>query len=211
MRALRQKVIRRRGAKQRHTNMGSRKDTRDAADRLCSIIENLEGTPAEDLRSILLNLNPDAEAEEQGFIQHIRSVRRELEASVDAAELQPERGEIPLKGLISEGRRHGLSIAELAGATRLSPVLMKILDMRLARYATIPAQVVEDVATAIRRSVDQVAMYLQGDPVSMAVAYADDNAAAVGPPEQQDFFDVVRADTSLSEERRAQLLGLENR
>jgi len=190
--------------------MGARKENRDAADRLCSILENLEGTPVEDLRSILLNLNPAAGVEEQGFIQHLRSVRRELELIADAGALQPEGGEVPLKGLISEARKCGLSIAELADAARLSPSLVKMLDMRLARYATIPTQVVEDIATAIKRSVEKVALYLQGGPVRTAVAYADDNPAATRPQEQRDFLDVVRADIGLSEERRARLLDLGN-
>jgi hypothetical protein len=189
--------------------MGSRKDNRDAADRLCSIIENLEGTPAEDLRSILLNLNPNADADERNFIQHLRLVRREFEVSTAAAELQSEGSKVALKGLISEARRHGLSVAELADATRLTPTLMKVLDMRLARYATIPAQVIEDIAVAIRRSVDQVSLYLQRDPARPAIAYADEDVA-IGAPEQRDFLDLVRADMSLSEENRTRLFGLGN-
>lgn len=191
--------------------MGSRKNTKDAADRLCSILENLEGTPDEDLRSILLNLNPNADAEEQGFIQHLLSIRRKLEASVDASSLQTESGELALKGLISEARKHGLSVSDLADATGLSPALMKVLDMRLARYITIPAQVVEDVATVIRRSIEQVALYLQSGPVQTAVAYSDQDQTASESPEQRDFFDVVRTDTTLSKERRARLLKLETR
>jgi hypothetical protein len=191
--------------------MGSRKNTRDAADRLCSILENLDGTPAEDLRSILLNLSPNADEEEQGFIQHVLSVRRKLEASTEAESLQPNSGELALKGLISEARNCGLSIGDLADATGLSPTLVKVLDMRLARYATIPAQVVEDLATIIKRSIEQVALYLQGGPVRTAVAYSDQDQTEPGPFEQRDFFDLVRTDTTLSEEHRARLLELGSR
>lgn len=191
--------------------MGSRKNTKDAADRLCSILENLEGTPAEDLRSILLNLSPNAEAEEQGFIQHLLSMHRKLEAPTDTASLQTDSGELALKGLISEARKRGLSVSDLADAAGLSPSLIKVLDMRLARYITIPAQVVEDVATVIRRSVEQVALYLQSKPVQTALAYSDQDQKKAGPPEQQDFFDVVRTDTTLSEERRGQLLKLDTK
>jgi hypothetical protein len=191
--------------------MRRRKDTRDAADRLCSILENLDGTPAEDLQSILLNLNSDAEAEELGFIQHLRSVRSEFEASADAAALQPEVGDAPLKGLISEAKKRGLSVTKLSEVAGLSPSLVKLLDMRLARYATIPPQVIKDVAAAISRSAEQVSLYLQGGPVQTAVAYADDDSEAVRPPEPRDFLEVVRVDTSLSEDRRARLLGLGNR
>jgi hypothetical protein len=191
--------------------MGSRKNTKDAADRLCSILENLEGTPAEDLRSILLNLSPNADAEEQGFIQHMLSMQHKLEASTDAAPLQTDSGELALKGLITEARKRGLSVSDLADATGLSPALMKVLDMRLARYITIPVQVVEDVATVIRRSVEQVSLYLQSGPVQTAVAYSDQDQTATEPPEQGDFFDLVRTDTTLSEERRARLLKLGTR
>lgn len=189
--------------------MGSRKNTKkDAADRLCSILENLEGTPAEDLKSILLNLNSNADAEEQGFIEHLFSIRRKFEGSSDATSLQTDSGELALKGLISEARKRGLSVSDLADATGLSPALMKVLDMRLARYISIPRQVVEDVATVISRSVEQVALYLQSGPVQTAVAYSDQGQTATEPPEQQDFFDVVRTDTTLSEEHRARLLKL---
>lgn len=199
------------GAEQRHTYMRARKNSKDAAERLCSILENLEGTSAEDLRSILLTLSPDADEKEQAFIQHLFSMRRDLEEPADAPSPQAEGGEVALRGLISEARKLGLSVGDLADFTGLSPALMKILDMRLARYPTIPTQVVEDIAKVIRRSIEQVSHYLQGSPARTAVAYSDQDHIAADLPEQQDFFDVVRTDTTLSEERRARLLELGTR
>lgn len=190
----------------RRADMGARKESKDAADRLGSILENLEGTPAEDLRSILLNLDPDAGTREQEFITHLRSLRAGLGAA-EVGETSTEPAEAPLKGLISEARRRGLTASGLSDAAGLSPTLLKMLDMRLARFSTIPAAVVEDLAAALRRGYGEVASYLQAGPALTASAYQEGGRGETPPVGQQDFMELVRADRNLSEARRARLLG----
>lgn len=192
----------------RRADMGARKESKDAADRLCSILENLEGTPAEDLRSILLNVNPDADAKEQEFITHLRSLQTsEAGAATDETPVGEGMPLTPLKGLISEAKKRGLSVSGLADAARLSPSLVKMLDMKLARFATIPTRVVEELAAALGRGAGEVALYLQGGPALTATAYQSEGGEEPRSLEQRDFLELVRDDRNLSEERRASLLG----
>jgi hypothetical protein len=173
-------------------------DEKDVASRLFAMFENLQGTPPDELRTMLTTLDPKAEAEEEAFIQQLRIMQAGLRtATADEAHL---------RGLISEARKCGLSVAELATAVQLSTALVKKLDLRLIRYASIPHQVIERVAGAIKRSAEQVAMYLQGDPIRTADAYSVHSPAA--PDEPQDFFELVSTDASLSEEYRARLMGM---
>lgn len=190
----------------RRADMGARKESKDAADRLGSILENLEGTPAEDLRSILLNLDPEAGAREQEFMTHLRTLRAGL-GRAEAGEASAAPADAPLKGLISEARRRGLTASGLADAAGLSPTLLKMLDMRLARFGTIPAAVVEDLAAALRRGFGEVASYLRAGPALTASAYQAGDRGEAPPVGQQDFMELVRADRNISEERRARLLG----
>lgn len=175
------------------------------------MFENLEGTPAEDLRMMHANLTPNAEAEEQEFIQQLRIMRSGLDTApgeeAAGGRAPAVNDEAPLRGLISEARKRGLTAAELADAARLSVPLVTMLDLRLIRYASIPRQVIEDVAGVIRRSAEQVALYLQGAPIRTAVAYSDADAPAESQ-EQRDFLDAVNTDASLLGERRARLSGM---
>lgn len=175
------------------------------------MLENLEGTPADELQIILGNLSPNAEAEEQGFIDQLRLMRRGLKTDAGEALAGPQeeatRGGAPFRGLVSEARKRGLTTEELADAAQLSVPLIIKLDLRQIRYSSIPRQVIEDVAGAIKRSAEQVAQYLQGDPLRTAALYAEADAARE-EQEPQDFFHLVSVDTSLSVDRRSRLTGM---
>jgi hypothetical protein len=180
------------------------------------MLENLEGTPAEDLQFILGNLNPNAEAEEQRFILQLQSMRGSLESTDDTelAGLQDrvakEKEAAPIRGLLSEARKRGLTTSAFADAVRLSTSLVMKFDLRLIRYTSIPRQVIEDIASTIKISADQVALYLQGDPIRTAVVYSETDVSEESQG-QQDFLDVAREDNSLSEERRGRLLSMVSR
>jgi hypothetical protein len=180
------------------------------------MLENLEGTPADDLRFILGNLNPNAEAEEQMFILQLQSLRGSLEATGDTGltDLQStaakEKEVTPIRGLISEARKRGLTTSAFADAARLSTSLVIKLDLRLIRYASIPRQVIEDISSTIKTSAEQVALYLQGDPIRTAVVYSEADVPEESQG-QQDFLAVTREDNSLSEERRVRLLAMVSR
>ena len=174
------------------------------------MLENLEGTPTEELRLILHNLSPAAEAAEQSFVERLRLMRRGLEAAGGAdlaAASDGAPGEPALRGLISEARKRGLTAAELAEAAQLSVALVTKLDLRRIRYASIPRQVIEEVARALTRSAEQVALYLQGGPIRTAAVFSDGDAPE-DPGGPQDFLEAVHTDASLSAERRARLSGM---
>lgn len=115
-----------------------------------------------------------------------------------------------LKGIIEESRTVGLNIELLADLTDLSAALVRKLDRRLVRYATIPLQVIENLAHAIQREVLEVVRYLQGPPMLVRGA----RYRARRPPtlaDQEDFFDAVQKDPELTGERRRRWLALKPR
>ena len=110
-------------------------------------------------------------------------------------------------GILSEGKNCGLSNVKLARRARLSITLLTKLDLRLVRYKSIPAKVIENVASAVNRTVQEVSRYLQGRPrFAFDASYKADEAPAI--PEQQDFFEAVRTDSSLTDDERESLMSL---
>lgn len=112
-----------------------------------------------------------------------------------------------IASLLEEGRARGLAVAALAEHSELSIPLLLKLDRRLIRFATLPRQIVERVAGAIGRDAASVAAYLQGAPrLATGASYHAPAAPALGA--QEEFAAAVRADLTLPEERRAELLAL---
>jgi hypothetical protein len=111
-------------------------------------------------------------------------------------------------GLLAQGRSSGLSsLAQLADCVELSAALVRKLDRRLIRYTSIPLQLIETFARILRRDVVTIARYLNGTPTLITGAsYKAEQAP--GLTGQQDFFEAVRHDPELSEERRQQWLSL---
>ncbi len=82
------------------------------------------------------------------------------------------------------------------------------LDRRLIRVATIPLEVVESVAQALGRDAAAVLAYLRQPPrFAAGVSYRADATPVLTT--QETFADAVREDLTLSDNRRAHLLGLE--
>ncbi len=122
---------------------------------------------------------------------------------------RPETG-TAIKGLLQEGGSQGLTPRQLADRVDLSGGLLRKLDLRYILYATIPLKLIEAIADAIRREVLSVAQYLKGEPIlPRAASYKARQAPVV--PEQRSFFDEVREDQELDEERRKRWLDLEPR
>lgn len=112
-----------------------------------------------------------------------------------------------LPGLIIRAREVGLNIRDVAERSQLSITLVGLLDRRLVRFASIPREVVDALATALQTQVASVAQYLQQGPsFAPSASFRADEAPTL--PEAQDFADAVRQDPSLDENRRAALLRL---
>lgn len=113
-----------------------------------------------------------------------------------------------IASLLQEGRARGLAVDGLAARAGLSVPLVLKLDRRLIRFATLPRTVIESVASALERDVSAVAAYLSGGPrLAPSASYHARQAPALAG--QEDFADAVRADLTLPDDRRAQLLALE--
>lgn len=113
----------------------------------------------------------------------------------------------PIASLLAEAREQGLSPAGFAARTGLGPLVLRKLERRLIRVATIPREAVEAVAAAIGRDAPAVAAYLHGPPLAPGGAsyFAPDRPAAAEP---QDFAQAVREDSSMSPEQRQRWLDL---
>ena len=118
-------------------------------------------------------------------------------------------GRTPLRGLLTEAARCGLTPDALADATGLSVPLLRKLDRRLVVADTIPRRVTEGIAGALGRDLLAVLGYCRLAP-SFALRTAHRaNQAPTLPTKLEDFFDAVRADPELPADRQAALLALE--
>lgn len=194
-------------------DMARKNDTneKNSVEKLTAWMEELEGTPLEELREIRREMGHDVGGDEQKFLSHLRELNNRLQGAHQPAEQPFAEDEPtipqPVRGLIAEAKARGLSGWKLADTAQLSIALVTKLDRRLIRYASIPRQVIEDIAGALQCGAQRVAAYLQGRPLLPNNAYfkADETPSV---PEQQDFFDEVLEDDSLSEERRQRLLAM---
>jgi hypothetical protein len=142
---------------------------------------------------------------------------RLLQVALDAAQgvLERARAERPavaavraeLPGLVARAGEVGLNICQLADRTQLSVTLVGLLDRRLVRFASIPREVVDALASALQTRAASVTQYLQQSPSFAPSASFRAESAPTLPP-QQDFAEAVRQDPTLDENRRATLLRL---
>ena len=113
----------------------------------------------------------------------------------------------PFESLLSEGRVQGLEPRQFAQVARLGVSLLRKLDRRLIRYASIPRDAIRGLAEVIRNNEASVSAYLQQSP---ALAAATEHRSDQTPVlvEQEDFFDAVRADPTISPEDATRWLEL---
>jgi hypothetical protein len=184
-------------------------NNQSSIEKLTAWMENLDGTPVDELREVLREMGgQDVVGDEEKFLLHVRALNQKLVAA-ESPPMSEGAGIIPAAdlGLIGEAKSKGLTNFQLADLSKLSIVLITKLDRRLIRYASIPRRVIEDVAAALQSSFERVSTYLQGGPLRPADAFysAEDEPTL---PEPRDFFDEVRADPSISEDRRERLLAM---
>ena len=101
------------------------------------------------------------------------------------------------KSLIAEGQINGLEPRQLAQVSRLGVSLLRKLDRRLIRFASIPRAAIRALAEAIQSDEASVSAYLQQSPaLAAATEHRSEQAPALAEPE--DFLDAVRADPTIS-------------
>lgn len=127
--------------------------------------------------------------------------------SADAS-VPPWKGLAPIRGLLTEGARYGFTADTLADQTGLSVPLLRKLDRRLIPADSIPRTVSERLAGALRRDLPVILDYSRLEPRFASGAQHRANQAPALPTRLEDFFDAVRADPELTDERRTALLAL---
>ncbi|HEX8162896.1 MAG TPA: hypothetical protein VF538_13585 [Pyrinomonadaceae bacterium] len=181
----------------------------DAIDSLVGWMENLEGTPSDELRAIRRELGHDVGESERQFHAMLTEKSRALGLELESrAASHPAES---IEGLLKVAKEQGFSTTQqFADATRLSPVLVTMLDRGLISFPSIPPKILDTVASTIKHTVEALSRYLQMGPrLALGASYKAEETPATEDP--QDFFDAVRADPTLSEERRQQLLDLKGR
>jgi len=158
-----------------------------------------------------LPVSPDAaQLPDEVLVEHgLRAVQDLLAAAGRRVQTTPtEPAAAPIQGLLHEARRLGLRPRQFAAATGLGESLLAKLDRGLIRFASIPSQALEALATTLQRDLGSVRDYLaQRNPsVAAAAAFKAEQAPQAGEPE--DFFSAVTADTTMSDEQRARWLDL---
>jgi hypothetical protein len=169
--------------------------------RLTGWMDSPETMNLEDLRSVRRMLGDDVPESEQNFLALLGTLREGLQVQEIGAEPQ-------LKGILAAAKSIGLDAMGLANSAALSVVLVTKLDRRLIAFRSIPGQVIDTLAAALRQSGALVTDYLQQGPV-LATEGRFRASEAPSLPGVQDFFDAVRSDKSIGEDRRGALLALE--
>lgn len=113
----------------------------------------------------------------------------------------------PFESLLAEGQARGLGPAQLGDAAGLGLSTLRKLDRRLIRFASIPRQAIEALAASLQRTTDALATYLQQGPTfAAAVAHRAEQAPQLA--KQEDFFEAVRTDPTMTAEQRTRWLVL---
>lgn len=118
------------------------------------------------------------------------------------------RSEAPytLESLLGEASAAGMSLKDVARAVHLGDAVLRKLDRRLIRFASIPKEALEAIAETLRCPVDSLSQYLQQQPTLAAgVRYRASRAPQLAEPE--DFLIAVQRDPTMSPEDRARWLG----
>ena len=151
--------------------------------------------------------SPDAEeVNESTLILRGMSVVQNLlhNKSLEAASVSVP----PFESLLAGGRIHGLEPRQLAQVARLGDSVLRKLDRRLIRFASIPRDAIVGLAEAIQNDEASVSAYLQQSPaLAAATEHRSEQAPALAEPE--DFFDAVRADPTISPEDTAHWLEIQ--
>ena len=107
---------------------------------------------------------------------------------------------VPVRSLLTLAQQQGLDADALAAQLELSEPLVMKLERRLLRFATLPEQLVEHVAKALRITAQQVQSYLALPPTLANGAFY--RSESVPQASQQDFDQAVRSDYELTDDQK---------
>ena len=180
--------------------MSEKDDAEKMFDGLTAWMESAETMDLAELRQVRRMMGDNVEESEQQFLSWLGT----LKGGLEGAKTVPGQR---IESILSKAKQLGLDAPGLADAAGLSVVLVAKLDRRLIDYRSIPMKVFDVLANALRETSTLVSEYLRQPPVlAMEARFRANESPKI--PEQQNFFDAVRSDKSISEERRATLLAL---
>lgn len=159
--------------------------------------------------SLMRHLPPSSETEEVDEKTLVLRAMSIVENKLHAIGKRERLEESGASGLLAEGRRRGMSLAQIAKRCNLSEGIVRMLDLRLIDPASVHPRVTEQVYRALGASAEYVAALLQGPMRPAAGAYYRATKSPKLPGKQMNFFDAVRADREMDEEQRAYWLALE--
>ena len=106
---------------------------------------------------------------------------------------------VPFTSLLEESRARGLKPGQLAQELKVGDSVLRKLDRRLILFTSIPQKLIEGLAKAIHRNTALVEAYLQQSSTFAAAAeHRSEQVPALA--DQEDFFDAVRADSTIKRE-----------
>jgi hypothetical protein len=180
--------------------MSDKDDAETIFGRLTGWIDDIDSMDLQEMRKVRRIMADNVEVSERQFLAVLKDLKSGLARSEQAVD--------PISGLLAKAQERGLDAVALADKTGLSVVLITKLDRRLLAFKTIPARLFERLADALEATASAVADYLQqSQSLAMGARFRSEESPRVA--EQQDFFEAVRKDKSISEDRRAALLALE--
>jgi len=116
----------------------------------------------------------------------------------------------PLESFFREGKKLGYSPDEFAEQINVPVTVIKRIESRLLIVDTIPTKLIETLAFTLQRPGDEIWNFLTRAPVvSQTLRLKSHQAPKVA--QQQNFFDVIRTDPTISEEQRAYWLSFETK
>jgi len=177
----------------------SEKDSTDKVfESLTAWMDSADTMDLAELRQVRRMMGDNVEQSEREFLSWLGNLKGGLEETAAMLEIE---------SILSSAKKLGLDAPGLADATELSVVLVMKLDRRLIDFGSIPEKIFDVLANALHAATALVTEYLRQPPVLATEARfrANENPKV---PEPQNFFDAVRSDKSIGEERRVALLAL---
>lgn len=121
-----------------------------------------------------------------------------------------EQNKAPLASFFREGKQLGYSPDEFAEQINVPVTVIRRIESRLLLVDTIPTKIIETIAFTLQRPGDEIWNFLTRPPVvPQTLRLKSHQAPKVA--QQQNFFDVIRADPTISEEQRAYWLSFETK
>jgi hypothetical protein len=151
---------------------------------------------------------PNQEAEEEALVSRGRSMFRDVWQRELKNQKAEQRRERPIVSLRVEAERCGMHIDQFTEKAELSPSIIEKLDQLAFDFSSIPQKVIENLARAIGHSFGIVALYLQGKTGLTSTARYTAGQTRRREESKEDFFEAIRSDQTMSEERRRKWLTL---